>query len=174
MPNVSSGGSPRAVDAVVAGVVLAIELFATYGTVVGDPLNPVAGWNTTEPVDVWSFVLVTVGCAALYWRRTLPVTTLLVTTATYSIFLLRDHELGMFLAPMVALFTMATLGYGRFHAALAGAVCVSASLWWVHARTGDIADPGTAMLAWVAFGVVTLVFFVGSYVAGELVRCVRR
>lgn len=162
---------PRVNDAVVAGVVLVIEFLATYGSLNGEPLNPVAGWNTTQPVDPWAFVIVVVGCAALYWRRAFPLITLFVVTGSYSLFLLRDHELGMFLAPMAALYTTAFLGYARFHAVLAGIVCMSASLWWVYVRTADIADPGVSMLAWVAFGAVILVFFAGSYVAGELVRC---
>ncbi|WP_435113389.1 DUF7134 domain-containing protein [Nocardiopsis synnemataformans] len=166
-------GRPRVNDAVVAGAVLVIELLATYGSVNGDPLDPVAGWNTTQPTDPWAFVIVVVGCAALYWRRASPLITLSVATGAYSVFLLRDHEPGMFLAPMVALHTMASLGYARFHTALAGIVCMSASLWWVHVRTADITDPGVGLLAWVAFGTVILVFFAGSYVVGELVRCRR-
>ncbi|PWV46749.1 hypothetical protein [Nocardiopsis sp. L17-MgMaSL7] len=161
------------VDALIAGVVLAVELLDAYGSLDGEPLNPVAGWNTAQHTDPWAFVLVVVGCGALYWRRTHPVVTLAITTVAYSAFVLRDFELGMFLAPMVALYTAAALGRSRALALLAVLACTSASAWWLYTRASDIADPGVAVLAWIAFGAVILAFFVGSYVAGELVRCHR-
>ncbi|MBB6172890.1 asparagine N-glycosylation enzyme membrane subunit Stt3 [Nocardiopsis mwathae] len=163
----------RGTDALIAGVVLAIELFDAYGSLGGDPLDPVAGWNTAQNTDPWAFVLVLLGCGALYWRRTHPVTTLAVATAAFSVFLLRDFELGMFLAPMVAFYTVAALGRERFPALLAGTVCMSATVGWLYTRTSEITDAGVGVLAWVAFGSVILIFFAGSYVAGELVRCHR-
>jgi hypothetical protein len=163
----------RVTDALIAGVVLAIELFDAYGSLDGEPMDPVAGWNTTQNTDLWAFVLVLLGCGALYWRRTRPVTTLAVATAAFAVFVLRDFELGMFLAPMVALYTVAALGRERLPALLAGLVCMSASVWWLYTRTSQIADPGVAVLAWVAFTAVILVLFAGSYFAGELVSCDR-
>ncbi|MGW5877610.1 DUF7134 domain-containing protein [Nocardiopsis terrae] len=164
---------PRAFDALVATVVLLVELFATYGALTGPPLAPVDGWVATRQIDPLSFALALVGCGALYWRRRLPATTLAVATLAYAAFLLRDHELGMFLAPMVALYTASALALPRMIPALATAVGLGASLWWVHTRTAGLTDPGVAMLAWIAFGAVIVLFLVGSYVAGELVRCHR-
>lgn len=163
----------RVTDALMAGVVLAIELFDAHGSLDGEPLDPVAGWNTTQNTDLWAFVLVLLGCGALYWRRTRPVTTLAVATVAFSLFVLRDFELGMFLAPMVALYTVAALGRARLPALLAGVVCLSASMWWLYTRTSEVTDPGVGVLAWVAFGSVILIFFAGAYVAGELMRCHR-
>lgn len=173
MPPTPTGTRPRVVDALIAGVVLAIELLDAYGSLDGEPLNPVDGWNTAQHTEPWAFAFVVVGCAALFWRRTHPVATLTVTATAYTAFVLSDFELGMFLAPMVALHTVAAVGSGRLPALLAGLVCTSASAWWLYTRASDITDPGAGVLAWVAFGSVILVFFVGSYVTGELVRCHR-
>lgn len=167
------GRRPRTTDALVAAAVLLIELGATYGSIDGDPFAPVDGWGATRAVDPLAFAAVIVGCAVLYWRRTLPVTTLAVTAAAYCLFLLRDHELGMFLAPMVALYTAANLGRARLWAVLAGAAAMAASLVWVHARTDTIPESGVTLLSWVAFAAVIGVFFAGSFLAGELVRCHR-
>ncbi|RKS05091.1 hypothetical protein DFP74_0682 [Nocardiopsis sp. Huas11] len=190
----------RAADAGIAALVLLVELAATYGSLTGAPLDPVEGWTLTRPTDAVAFASVVVGCAALYWRRTRPAAALLVATAAYALFLLRDYELGLLLAPMVALYSVAALGrtrtgsstapgerrarYGTspagrpsaaalLAASLAGAAAVAVSLVWVRARTEAVSDPGVALLAWVAFGTVIVVFFVGSFVAGELVRCHR-
>ncbi|OOC55120.1 MULTISPECIES: DUF7134 domain-containing protein [Nocardiopsis] len=164
---------PSTADAVIAALVLLLELAATYATVNGDPFAPVDGWGATRSTDPAAFAAVVVGCGALYWRRSHPVPSLAVATAAYALFLLRDYELGLFLAPMVALYTVATLGRARIRAALAGAVALTASLLWVHARTAAVADPGTALLAWAAFGTVMAVFLAGPFTAGELVRCRR-
>ncbi|GAB2511655.1 DUF7134 domain-containing protein [Nocardiopsis aegyptia] len=163
----------RALDAGIAALVLLVEIAATYGSLTGPPLDPVDGWTLARPTDAVAFAAVAVGCAALYWRRTRPVPALVVATAAYALFLLRDYELGLFLAPMVALYSVAALGRSGPAALASGSVAVAASLLWVRARTEALTDPGTALLAWVAFGTVIVVFLAGSFVAGELVRCHR-
>lgn len=160
----------RGADLAVAALVLVIELAAALGDVDGDPFAPVDGWGLTRAPDTLTFVLVAAGCAALYWRRTRPVPALLATCAAYAGYLLLGHELGLFLAPMVALYTVAALGASRTWAAVAAAAAYAASLAWVHERVTDVTDPGAALLAWVAFAAVIGLFLAGPYVAGELVR----
>ncbi|MFE9242979.1 hypothetical protein [Nocardiopsis sp. NPDC006938] len=160
----------RALVPVAASLVLLLELAATLASVGGDAFAPVAGWGATRPADTLTFVLVGIGCAALYWSRTRPLTVLFAATGAYAAFLLLGHEPGLFLAPMFALFTAALQGAPRGAVLFAGAAAYAASLYWVYERAATIADPGAALLAWVAFGTVTGVFLAGPYVAGELVR----
>lgn len=165
----SRSGRPWTV-AVVATLVLFLELGATLASLSGDPFAPVAGWGATRPADTLTFVLVVIGCSALYWCRTRPLAALATATTAYAAFMLLGHELGLFLAPMAALFAAAVLGSSRTGALLAGVAAYAASLFWVYERTSTVTDPGAALLAWVALGTVIGVFLVGPYVAGELVR----
>lgn len=74
---------------------------------------------------------------------------------------------------MAALCTVAALDRVRLSALPTGGVRMSASVWWLYTRTSEITDPEVGVLAWVAFGSVILIFFAGSYAAGEPVRCHR-
>lgn len=143
---------------------------AALATVGGAPFAPVTGWGATRPADALTLTLVVVGCAALYWCRTRPSAALFTAATAYAAFMLLGHELGLFLAPMVALYAAAVLGTPRAGALLAGVAAYAASLFWVYERTSTITDPGAALLAWAAFGTVIGVFLAGPYVAGELVR----
>ncbi|GHD25812.1 hypothetical protein GCM10007147_23280 [Nocardiopsis kunsanensis] len=124
-------------------------------------------------MDPFAFAAVVTGCAALYWCRARPVAALAVSTAAFVFFLWRDHELGLFLAPMAALYATAVHGAPRAWPLAAVVAGVGASLLWVHRRVAEVAEPGAALLAWVAFPTVILVFLAGSYAVGELVRCHR-
>ena len=169
-PALPFGRRPRVAVAAVATLVLAIELAATLATLDGDPFAPVSGWGATRPADALTLALVIVGCSALYWCRTRPLTALGAATAAYAAFMLLGHELGLFLAPMVALYAAAVLGAARIGALAAGLTAYAASLYWVFERTAAVTDSGAALLAWVAFSAVIGVFLAGPYIAGELVR----
>ncbi|WP_017583376.1 hypothetical protein [Nocardiopsis valliformis] len=169
-PALPFGRRPRTTVAVIATLVLALELAAALATLDGDPFAPVSGWGATRPTDTLALALVVVGCSALYWCRTRPLTALSAATASYAVFMLLGHELGLFLAPMTALYAAAVLGISRIGSLTAGLTAYAASLYWVFERTATVADPGAALLAWVAFSTVIGVFFAGPYVAGELVR----
>ncbi|MGO2111980.1 MAG: hypothetical protein ACTH31_10230 [Pseudoclavibacter sp.] len=150
--------------------VLIIELGATLGTVFGTPFAPVDGWGPTRPADVLAFVMVVVGCGALMFFSRFPRTAAAIATASYLVFALRDHELGMFLPPMVAIFALAALARHRLAAVVVALASLGASLVWVGHRADSIADPGIALLVWVAFGSVLAAFFVMPLVVGEIVR----
>jgi len=154
----------------VALVVLIIELGATIGTVTGDPFAPVAGWGTTRPTDALAFALVVLGCAALALFDRFPLTVAMIATASYVGFALRDHELGMFLPPMVAFFALAAQARHRLAAILCALASLAAALVWVSHRAGTITEPGVALLTWVAFGSVLAVFFFVPLLIGEIVR----
>ncbi|WP_375003043.1 hypothetical protein [Aeromicrobium sp. CTD01-1L150] len=156
--------------ATVALLVLIVELGATIGTVAGDPFSPVAAWGLTRSPDALTFVTVVIGCAVLGLFGRFPRAVAAVATASYIVFALRDHELGMFLPPMVVLFALAALGRHRPTALLCALTSLAAAAVWLAARTAPIAEPGVALLAWVAFGTVLAVFFLAPLLIGEIVR----
>lgn len=156
--------------AIVAIVVTVIELGATIGTVTGDPFAPVAGWGPTRPVDALAFATVVVGCTALAAFHRFPFTVAMIATASYVVFALRDHELGMFLPPMVAVFALAALTRHRLAAVACALASLATALTWVAHRAATIAEPGAALLAWVAFGTVLTAFFAVPLLVGEIVR----
>ena len=155
---------------VLAVVVLLIELGATYGSVSGDRFAPVAQWGLTRPTDGFAFALVVIGCGALCFLGRFPLPSSAVATASYVAFALRDYELGMFLPPMVVVFVLVARRGARLAAALCALVSLAAGLVWVSHRAGTLADSGTALLTWVAFGTVLAVFFVVPFLLGEIVR----
>lgn len=156
--------------AVVAAVVLIIELGATVGAVTGEPFSPVSGWGQTRPTDALTFVIVVVGCMGLALFGRYPITAAIIATASYAVFALRDHELGMFLPPMVAIFALAALTRHRFVAILCALVSLAVALIWVAHRAATIGEPGVALLVWVAFGTVFAVFYLGPLLVGEIIR----
>ncbi|QSB04920.1 DUF7134 domain-containing protein [Natronoglycomyces albus] len=157
----------RASDLVIAGLVLVVELAATA---MSEPLNLVPGWGQTTSTDWLAFTIVTLGCLALVWRRDRPVPVMVVTMVMYGAFMLRDYELGMFLPPMVALYTVATLGQARLWTLAITAFGLAVSALWIRARAEGIAEDGVVTLVWVSFGVVITIFYVGSYAIGDIVR----
>lgn len=169
-PSSAFGRRPRVTVAVVATLVLALELAATLATLDGDPFAPVSGWGATRPADALTLALVIIACSALYWCRTRPLAALGAATAAYAAFMLLGHELGLFLAPMAALYAAAVRGASRVGALVAGLTAYAASLYWVFERTTAVTHSGAALLAQVAFSAVIGVFLAGPYVAGELVR----
>lgn len=154
----------------IALVTLVIELGATIGTVTGDPFAPVHGWGPTHPADAATFVLVVLGCAALALFDRLPLPVAMIATASYIVFAVRDHELGMFLPPMVALFALAARTQRRLPAVFCALASLAAASVWVGRRTAPIADPGVALLGWVALGSVLAVFFLVPLLIGEIIR----
>lgn len=156
--------------AAVALIVLVIELGATLGTVTGEPFSPVSGWGQTRPIDVLTITTVILGCMALALFGRFPIASATIATASYVVFALRDHELGMFLPPMVAIFALAALTRHCFVAILCALGSLAAALVWVSHRAATIAEPGVALLAWVAFGTVLAVFFLLPLLVGEIVR----
>lgn len=154
----------------IALVVLVIELGATIGAVTGEPFSPISGWGQTRPIDALTFVTVALGCMALALFGRFPITAAIVATASYVIFALRDHELGMFLPPMVAIFALAALTRHRGVAILCAFASLAVALVWVAHRAATIAEPGVALLVWVAFGTVLAVFFLAPLLVGEIIR----
>lgn len=155
---------------VVSLVVLAAELGATIGTVTGDPFAPVDRWGPTRPADALAFAMVVLGCAVLVVFDRFPVTVAMIATASYIVFAVRDHELGMFLPPMVAIFALSALARHRLAAIFCALANLAAALVWVAQRTATITDPGVSLLAWVAFGTVLAAFFLVPLLVGEIVR----
>lgn len=154
----------------VALVVLVIELGATIGTVTGDPFTPVDGWGETRPADALAFAMVTLGCVALGFLGRFPRSGAIIATASYVAFALRDHELGMFLPPMVAVFALAALSRHRLVATLCALASLAAALVWVAHRAATITEPGVDLLTWVAFGTVLAAFFLVPLLVGEIIR----
>lgn len=155
---------------VTALVIMLIEVAATFGSVAGEPFSPVAGWASTRQADVLTFVVVVLGCVALTFFDRAPRAVATVSTASYLVFSLRDHELGMFLPAMIVIFALFARGGGRLVAVLCTVVSLGAAFWWVARRAGPIDDPGAMLLASVAFGAVHCVFFVAPILVGEIVR----
>lgn len=156
--------------AVVALVVLIIELGATIGSVTGEPFAPVNGWGSTRPADALAFAMVVLGCAALAVFDRFPLTVATIATAAYVVFALHDHEWGMFLPPIIAIFALAAPARRRLAAIVCALASLAVALVWVGHRAAPIADPGVALLAWVAFGTVLAVFFLVPLLIGEVVR----
>lgn len=154
----------------IAAVVLLIELAATYGSVAGEAFVPVAQWGPTRPIDWLAFVSVVTGCGALAFLERFPRIAPAVATAAYAGFALRDYELGMFLPPMVVVFVLVAARGARLAAAGCAAASLAAGLVWVGHRAGTIADSGTTLLTWVAFGTVLTVFFGAPLLLAEIVR----
>lgn len=154
----------------VALVVLIIELGATIDTVTGDPFSPVSGWGATRPAGVLAFALVVLGCTALALFDWFPRTVAVIATASYVTFALGDHELGMFLPPMVAVLGLAAWARHRLVAVLCALVSLAAALVWIGHRAATITESGVALLAWVAFGSVLAVFFFVPLLLGEIAR----
>lgn len=157
-------------SALVAAVVLIIELGATVAAVVGAPFSPVSGWGQTRPIDALAFVAVVAGCSALALFSRFPIAAAIIATASYVVFALRDHELGMFLPPMIAIFGLAALTRHRVVAILCLLASLAAAVVWLAHRADRIADPGVSLLVWVAFGTVLASFFLGPLLVGEVVR----
>lgn len=155
---------------VVALVVLLIELGATIGTFTGAPFTPVDGWGLTRPADALAFALVVLGCAALALFPRFPRTIAMIATASYLVFAVRDHELGMFLPPMVAIFALAALTRHRLAAIFCAVASLAAALVWVGHRVASISDSGVVLLAWVAFGTVLALYFFVPLLVGEIIR----
>lgn len=158
------------VSAAVAVVVLIIELGATIGAVVGEPFSPVSGWGQTRPIDALAFAIVIAGCSALALFSRFPIAAAVIATASYIVFALRDHELGMFLPPMIAIFGVAALTRYRVVAILCSLASLAIAVVWVARRADEIVDPGVSLLVWVAFGTVLASFYVGPLLVGEVVR----
>lgn len=156
--------------AAIALIVLVIELGATVGTVIGEPFSPVSGWGQTRPVDALTITTVALGCLALALFGLFPITAGTIATASYVVIALRDHELGMFLPPMVAIFALAALTRHRLAAMLCGLASLAAALVWVAHRAAMIEESGVALLTWVAFGTVLATFFLVPLLVGEIVR----
>lgn len=154
----------------VAMIVLVIELGATIGSTAGEPFSPVDGWAETRHADVLTFVIVVLGCAALAFFGRFPLTVAAIATASYVVFALLDHELGMFLPPMVAIFGLAARARGHLTAIVCAVASLAAGLVWVAARVATITESGVALLAWVAFGTVLAAFFFLPLLVGEIVR----
>lgn len=154
----------------IAVVVLLIEFGATYGSVTGDPFVPVEQWGPTRPTDGLAFAMVILGCGALAFLGRFPFIAASVATASYCAFALRDYELGMFLAPMVAIFLLVATRGSRLAAALCALASLAAGLLWVDSRAETLTDSGTALLTWVAFGTVLAAFFIVPFLLGEIVR----
>ncbi|MGO1172872.1 MAG: hypothetical protein ACTHXO_06845 [Actinomycetaceae bacterium] len=157
----------------VALVVLVVELGATLGAASGEPFTPVDGWGPTTPVDGATYVLVVLGCAALALLGRFPLVGATIATGSYVLFAVRDHELGMFLSPMVAVLALSAVRGRRPAAILCALVSLAAALVWVGRRAVTVVDPGAALLGWVAFGTVLAVFFLGPLLVGEVVRARR-
>lgn len=155
----------------IALVTLVIELGAMIGTVTGDPFAPVDGWGLTHPADAATFVLVFLGCVALALFDRLPLPVAMIATASYVLLATRDHELGMFLPPMIAILALAALTRHRLSAIVCAVVSLASV--WVGRRTAPIADPGVALLGWVALGSVLAVFFLVPLLIGEIIRSLR-
>ncbi|HJB63898.1 MAG TPA: hypothetical protein H9769_09355 [Candidatus Microbacterium pullistercoris] len=155
---------------VIALVVLIIELGATIGSTTGESFSPVDGWGETRHADTLTFVIVVVGCGTLAFFDRFPRTVAIISTASYLVFALRDHELGMFLPPMVVIFGLAAHGGRRFAAISFAVASLAAGLVWVASRAGTVEEPGVALLAWVAFGSVLAAFFCVPLLIGEIVR----
>ncbi len=153
----------------VALVVLIVELGATIGSVTGEPFSPVDGWGQTRSADALTFAAVILGSAILALFGRFPLAVATITTASYLVFVLLDHELGMFLPPMVAVFGLVGILFPRLAAILCAVASLAASLIWVSGRVAPIDEPGVALLAWVAFGSVLAAFFFVPLLIGEIV-----
>lgn len=156
--------------AAVALIALTVELGATIASAAGEPFSPVPGWGPTRPTSALTVAIVVMGCAALAVFPRFPLAVTTIATASYLAFVLLDHELGMFLPPMIAIFGLAAQTGRRLPVLLIAGANVVAGLIWVAARTDTIVDPGSTLLAWVAFGSVLTVFFCGPVLIGEIVR----
>lgn len=154
----------------VALVVLTVELGATIASTTGEPFAPVDGWGQTRSADALTFATVILGCALLALFERFPLTAATIATASYLAFALLDHELGMFLPPMVAVFGLAAQARRRLAAILCAVASLAASAIWVSGRVATITEPGAALLAWVAFGSVLAAFFLVPLLIGEIVR----
>lgn len=155
---------------ITALLVAAIELGATLGSLNGEPMDLVNGWAPTRPGDMWAVLLTATGCAALFIVRWFPVSALAASSGAYAAFIIRDYEFGMTLPSMVTLFILTACGRHRLLAVGAATVCLSATLVWIAQRTTAIADEGTTVLVWVAFGAVSFVFFLLPILLGEIAR----
>lgn len=156
--------------AVVALAVLIIELGATIGTLTSAPFAPVDEWGLTRPADALTFALVVLGCAPLALFARFPRSAAIIATAAYVVFAVRDHELGMFLPPMVAIFALTALTRHRLTAILCVLANLTAALAWVSHRAATISDAGVFLLAWVSFGTVLAAFFLVPLLVGEIIR----
>lgn len=158
------------VDPLVALLVLVIELGATLGSVAGEPFSPVTGWGSTRPADGLAFTMVVLGCLSLAFSARFPLAVAATATGSYLVFALRDYELGMFLPPMVVIFTLLARDRHRLAAILCAGASVIAAIGWIAGRTVGVTDAGVALLAWAAFGSVLGVFFTAPLLVGEIVR----
>ena len=149
-------------------VVLVIELGATLGSLLGEPFDPVAGWAPTRAVDGLAFALVVVGCGALGFLGRFPRVAAALATGAYCAFALGDYEMGMFLAPMVAVFVLVAMHRQLLTAGICALSSLGAGLIWVATRLAPVTEPGVILLAWVAFGVVLATFFLLPFLLGEI------
>ncbi|WP_406062795.1 sensor histidine kinase [Streptomyces sp. NBC_01077] len=145
LPLRSPGGgrlSPRAADALVAGVVL---VFVAVWTLV-------SAQYTSEPAvrTVLGWALILVGCGALYFRRRQPVAVSVVTLLACVVYYPLSAQDGpLMIAFAVALYT--TAAEGRFTAAvaLAAVTLLAVGLGEIRQRPGhrQIDDTSLVMLA---------------------------
>ncbi|WP_293699794.1 hypothetical protein, partial [uncultured Agrococcus sp.] len=158
------------VTLIAAAFVTLVELGATLSGIGAAPMELVSGWAPTRQGDVWAILLTVGGCGALFALPWLPTTALLTASASYAVFILRDYEFGITLPAMLAIFFVTVRGERRFVPLAAASLCLASTAVWIFMRTVTIIDSGVAMLAWVAFGTVSAVFFFLPAVFGELVR----
>ncbi|NLS08489.1 hypothetical protein HGQ17_00400 [Nesterenkonia sp. MY13] len=151
-------------------IVAAIELAATIGSFGAEPMELVPGWAPTRPTDSWAITLTLAGAAGLITVGRWPLVGLATTAGAYAAFILRDYEFGMTLPAMVAVFIVVQRGKHRLMALFAALVCLGATLAWIVQRTTTIDEGGVVILAWVAFGTVSAVFFLLPVLLGELLR----
>lgn len=163
-------GRGRLATLIAATIVTLIELSATVSGLGTAPTDLVAGWGSTRQGDIWAILLTVGGCGALFALPWLPTTALLAASVSYAVFILRDYEFGMTLPVMLAIFFVTVRVERRFMPLVVASMCLASTAVWIFMRTATITDSGVAILAWVAFGTVSSVFFFLPAVFGELVR----
>lgn len=159
---------------VVGAVVALIEVGLTAAGLGGEPMVLVDGWAPTRPTDLWTVTLAVIGCAAVFALGRAPVIAAAVAAGSYVLIAALDHEFGMTLPAMVAIGWLAATAQRRSVAALTAVCCTAAALWWVTNRAATITAEGVDLLAIVAFGTVSAVFFGLPALVGEIVRLRRQ
>ncbi|MEU8530923.1 MULTISPECIES: sensor histidine kinase [Streptomyces] len=144
LPSRLRGGrlSPRAADAVVAVVVALIVVVWTL----------IQSRHQSEPTShtVYGWLLIAVGCGALFFRRRMPVTVAVVTLLACAVY----YPLSVYDGPLMIAFAIAlytTAAEGRFAAAvaLAAVTLLAVGLGEIRQQPGhrQIDDTSLAMLA---------------------------
>jgi signal transduction histidine kinase len=107
---------------------------------IGGTLSMAQFHEEREPVDALAIALLTLGPAALYVKRRIPVAVLCITIVTTTVYLLLDYPAGpIFLSPIVA-FVIAVL-QGHRRAAWLALGLGYVSFFWVPSVVGDRPDP---------------------------------